>query len=71
MKITGYIIAAIIGFWAVLSIVYMWNHDVVSFANYIKITVTSAIAVVAVGVIAVIFRETKKEIDYKKGDYLD
>jgi len=71
MKIAGYIIAVIFALWSILTIVYMWNNDFISFSNYIKTTITSAILIIAIGVVAVIFKETKKESDYKKDDYLD
>ncbi len=70
MKIAGYIISAIFAFWSILTIVYVWNSDVISFANYVKVTITSLILVIAIGVIALIFKESKKESDYKKDDFL-
>ena len=71
MKIAGYIVSAIFSLWVILTIVYVWNGDFISFVNYIKITITSLLVIVAISAGAVIFKETKKESDFKKDDYLD
>ena len=70
MKIAGIIISALLGVWVILSIARVWG-DVISWSNYIKVTITMALLAVAVGVIALIINEFIKEKDMKKDNYID
>jgi ABC-type uncharacterized transport system permease subunit len=70
MKIAGIIISLLLGSWVILSIARVWG-DVISWSNYIKVTITMALVGVAVGVIALIIREFIKESDMKKDNYID
>ncbi len=71
MKIAGIIISIILVIWAGASLAYMWGDDIISFTNYIKLTITLAILAVVVGVIALIFSEYFKEKKYKDEKFLD
>ena len=70
MKIAGIIISALLGIWVILSIARVWG-DVISWSNYIKVTITMALLAVAVGVIALIINEFIKEKDMKKDNFID
>ena len=70
MKIAGIIISILLAIWVVLSIARVWG-DIISWSNYIKVTITLGLLAVAVGVIALIIREFIKESDMKKDNYID
>jgi len=70
MKYAGIIISTLLGLWVILSIARVWG-DVISWSNYIKVTITMALLALAVGVIALIIREFIKESDMKKDDFID
>jgi hypothetical protein len=70
MKIAGIIISILLAIWVVLSIARVWG-DIISWSNYIKVTITLGLLAVAVGVIALIIREFIKENDMKKDNYID
>jgi membrane protein implicated in regulation of membrane protease activity len=70
MKIAGIIISTLLGLWVILSIARVWG-DVISWSNYIKVTITMALLALAVGIIALIIREFIKESDMKKDDFID
>jgi uncharacterized integral membrane protein len=70
MKIAGIIISILLAIWVVLSIARVWG-DLISWSNYIKVTITLGLLAVAVGIIALIIREFIKESDMKKDNYID
>jgi hypothetical protein len=70
MKIAGIIISILLAIWVVLSIARVWG-DIISWSNYIKVTITLGLLAVAVGIIALIIREFIKESDMKKDNYID
>ena len=70
MKIAGIIISALLGIWVILSIARVWG-DLISWSNYIKVTITMALLAVAVGIIALIINEFIKEKDMKKDNFID
>jgi len=70
MKIAGIIVSALLGIWVILSIARVWG-DVISWSNYLKVTITMALLAVAVGIIALIINEFIKEKDMKKDNFID
>jgi hypothetical protein len=71
MKIASIIIALIIGAWAIITIIMLWNSDFMKFSTYIKTTITMGVIAAAVGIIALIIREFISEQKMKKDKYID
>jgi len=70
MKIAGIIISILLASWVVLTIARVWG-DVISWSNYIKVTITFGLLAIAVGIIALIIREFITEKEMKKDKYID
>jgi len=70
MKYAGIAVSVLLGIWVILSIARVWG-DVISWSNYMKVTITMGLLVVAIGIIALIVNEFIKEKDMKKDDFID
>jgi len=70
MKIAGLLTAAILAIFAILLIGQLWG-EWFAWDTFIKITITLGVTVIAVGIIALIWRELEKEKVLKKEDFID
>ena len=70
MKIAGLLTAAILGIFAILLIGQLWG-EWFEWSTFIKITISLGVTVIAIGIIALIWRELEKEKIYKKEDFID
>ncbi len=70
MKIAGLLTAAILAIFAILLIGQLWG-EWFEWNTFIKITISLGVTIVAVGIIALIWRELEKEKIYKKEDFID
>ncbi len=70
MKVAGVLTATILAIFAILLIGQLWG-DWFEWGTFIKITITLGVTVIAIGVIALIWRELEKEQIYKKEDFID
>ena len=70
MKIAGIIVAVILFIYAILLVGQIWGSWM-EWNNFIKLTVTAGVIVIAVGVIALIWRELIEEKELKKDNYID
>ena len=70
MKIAGLITAAILAIFAILLIGQLWG-EWFKWGTFIKISITLAVIVVAIGIIALILRELVEEKKLKREDYID
>ena len=70
MKIAGLLTAAILALFAILLIGQLWGNWF-AWETFIKLTISLGVTVVAVGIIALIWRELEKEKTLKKEDYID
>ncbi|ADV46483.1 hypothetical protein [Nitratifractor salsuginis] len=70
MQIAGYLVALIIGLYAILLVGQIWD-EWLEWKLFFKISVTAAVAVVAIGIVAMILKEIFKEKELKKEKYLD
>ncbi len=70
MKIAGMLTAAILAIFAILLIGQLWG-EWFEWSTFIKITISLGVTIVAVGIIALIWRELEKEKIYKKEDFID
>jgi len=70
MQIAGIAVAVILGLYAILLIGQIWG-EWLEWKLFFKISVTAAVLVVAIGIIAIILKEILKEKELKKEKYLD
>ncbi len=70
MRIAGAISAIILLVYAILLIGQIWGSWM-SIDNFIKLTITAAISVVTIGIVALIYRELVEEKQLKKDDFID
>jgi energy-converting hydrogenase Eha subunit A len=70
MQIAGYLVALIIGLYAILLVGQIWD-EWLEWKLFFKISITAAVAVVAIGIVAIILKEIFKEKELKKEKYLD
>ena len=70
MKIAGIIVALILFIYAVLLIGQVWGNWM-EWSNFIKLTITAGVIIVAVGIIALIWRELIEEKELKRDNFID
>jgi len=70
MKIASIITAAILTMYVVVVLLQVWA-SVMSWATFIKLTITSVVLIVAVFGLALLYREYVEEKQMKKENYLD
>ena len=70
MQIAGILVALILALYAVLLVGQIWG-EWLEWKLFFKITVTAAVAVVTIGIVAIILKEILKEKELKKEKYLD
>ena len=70
MQIAGILVTLILALYAVLLIGQIWG-EWLEWKLFFKITVTAAVAVVTIGIVAIILKEILKEKELKKEKYLD
>ena len=70
MQIAGIAVALILALYAVLLIGQVWDQWL-EWKLFLKISVTAAVLVAVIGIVAMILRELQKDKELKKGKYLD
>ena len=70
MQLAGIIVAVILALYTILLLGQIWG-DWMSWSNFIKLTITAGALVIAIGIIAIIWRELMEEKELKKDKYLD
>jgi len=70
MKVAGIIVALILSIYTILLIGQIWG-DWMEWSNFIKLTITAGVTVVAIGIIALIWRELIEEKELKKDNFID
>ena len=70
MQIAGVSVALILAVYAVLLIGQVWD-EWLEWKLFFKITVTAAVLVVVIGIVAMILRELQKDKELKRDKYLD
>lgn len=70
MKIAGLLTAAILAIFAILLIGQLWG-EWMDWGNFIKLTISLGVTVVAIGIIALIWREIVEEKELKKDNFID
>ena len=70
MKIASIITGVILVAYAIFALVWLWGTSI-SWATFIKVTITAAVIVVAVLGIALLYREYIEERSMKKEKFLD
>ncbi len=70
MQIAGIITALILAVSGVLLIGQIWDQWL-EWKIFIKITISAAVTVVVIGIVAIILNEIYKERELKKQNYLD
>ncbi len=70
MKIAGLLTAAILAIFTILLIGQLWG-EWLAWDNFIKLTITFGVTVVAIGIIALIWREIVEEKTLKKDNFID
>jgi len=70
MQIAGIAVAVILGLYAILLIGQVWDQWL-EWKLFFKISVTAAVLVVVIGIVAIILKEILKEKELKKEKYLD
>ena len=70
MKYASIICIALLVFWVLIAILDMW-FDVISWAVFIKLTITMVLLMVVALAIALVRREYVEESQLRKDKYLD
>ncbi len=70
MKLAGVLTAIILAVYTVLLIGQLWG-EWMEWSNFIKLTISLGVAVVAIGIIALIWREIVEEKELKKDNFID
>ena len=70
MKIASMITGIILAAYAVFALVWLWG-TAISWTTFIKVSITSAVVVVAVLGLAMLYREYIEEKEMKKEGFLD
>lgn len=70
MRVAGVITAIILFIYTILLIGQIWGSWM-NIENFIKLSITAGIVVIAVGIIALIFREYVEDKELKKEKYID
>jgi len=70
MQVAGIITAIILFIYTILLIGQIWGNWM-SFENFIKLTISAGVAVISIGIIALIYKELVEEKEYKKDNFID
>ena len=70
MKVAGIVTALILFIYAILLVGQIWGSWF-EWANFIKLTITAGVIIVAVGIIALIYRELIEEKELKRDKFID
>lgn len=70
LQIAGALVALILSVYAVLLIGQIWDHWM-EWSTFIKLSITAAVLVAVIGIVAMIWHESAKEREMKKEKYLD
>ena len=70
MKIASIITGVVLTAYAVFALVWLWSTTI-SWATFVKVTITAGVIVIAVLGLALLYREYVEEKDMKKEGYLD
>ena len=70
MKIAGILTAVILLIYTVLLIGQLWGSWM-EWSNFIKLTITSGVVIVVIGIVALIWRELSEEKELKKDNFID
>ena len=70
MQIAGFAVAAILGLYAIVLIGQVWDQWL-EWKLFFKITVTAAVLVAVIGIVAIILKELQKDKELKREKYLD
>ena len=70
MKIASIITGIVLAAYAVFTLVWLWGSTI-SWATFIKVSITAAVVVVAVLGLAMLYREYVEEKEMKKDGFLD
>jgi len=70
MKIASIITGVVLVAYAVFALVWLWGTSI-SWATFVKVTITAAVIVVVVLGLALLYREYVEEKNMKKEGYLD
>ena len=70
MKVAGIVTALILFIYAILLIGQLWGSWM-EWSNFIKLTISAGVIIVAVGIIALIYRELIEEKELRKDNFID
>jgi uncharacterized membrane protein len=70
MKLAGIVTAIILFVYAIVLVGQIWGSWM-EWSSFIKLTITAGVIIVAVGIIALIYRELIQERSLKKDNYID
>jgi len=70
MKIAGIVTSVILLIYAILLIGQLWGSWF-KWGDFIKLSITAGVIVVAIGIVALIYRELIEERELKKNNYID
>jgi len=70
MKLAGIVTAIILFVYAIVLVGQIWGSWM-KWSSFIKLTITAGVIIVAVGIIALIYRELIQERSLKKDNYID
>ena len=70
MKIASIITGVILAAYAIFALVWLWG-TAISWATFVKVTITAGVIVIAVLGLALLYREYVEEKEMKKEGYLD
>lgn len=70
LKIAGFTLAAMLGIYAILVIGQIWGNWF-AWDTFIKISITLGVGALAIGIIALIFREISEDKELKKDNFID
>ena len=70
MKVAGILVSIILLFYSILLIGQIWDSWM-DWGKFIKLTITAAVLIVVIGVVALIYRELIEEKELKKDNFID
>ena len=70
MQIAGIAVAVILALYGILLIGQVWDQWL-EWKLFFKISITAAVLVVVIGIVAIILKELQKEKELRKEKYLD
>lgn len=70
MKVAGILVSIILLFYSILLIGQIWDSWM-DWGKFIKLTITAAVLIIVIGVVALIYRELIEEKELKKDNFID